>query len=130
MKKFLILAIVFGLIFAFTDSFSKAPKTAKPAKGAKPTIGSVVSLTALAKGGDGKVKKDEALKLVEAGNPLVFLVGTGKTAKVYFVMNADGGFAAKQLAKYANVKKLGIEGATKTVNGVNIIVADKMTPMD
>ena len=129
MKKILILAVICGLLFAFTDGNSKAPKV-KAAKAVKPTIGTVVSVVALAKGVDGKIKKDEATKLAEAGSPLAFMVGTGKSAKVYFVINADGSFAGKQLAKFANLKKLGIEGTTKTVNGVNFFVATQMTPMD
>ncbi len=129
MKKLLLLAVIFGLLFASTEGYSKEKAKAK-AKAAKPMVGTVISLTDLAKGGTGKIKRDEAEKSAEAGNPMVYMVGTGKSAKIYFVMNSDGTFAGKKLAKYAHITKLGIEGTVKTINGVNVIMADKITPMD
>lgn len=129
MKKAIILAVIFGLMFAFVDGSAKEKKEAKP-KGAKPLIGVVVNLADLAKGGDGKMKKDEAVKLAESGSPVVFMVGTGKSAKIYFVYNSDGTFAGSKLAKYATVTKVGVEGTPKTVNGVNVINAVKISAME
>jgi hypothetical protein len=52
------------------------------------------------------VNKDEAVKLAQQGSPVVLMVGTGKSAKVYFILNADGTFAGEKLAKLGNSKKL------------------------
>lgn len=124
MKKALILALVFGLFFTFTNANSQTKK--KAAKGAKPMVGYVVSVADIAKGGDGKIKREDAEKKAEAGSPLALMIG----GKIYFVMNSDGSFAGKQLAKFANLKAVGCVGAKKTVKGINFIIADKITSME
>lgn len=104
------------------DATKAAAKTTT-AKTAKPMKGQIVSFNDLVMGGKGKVSKDEAVKLADAGNPIVFQVGK----KIYFVYNEDGTFAGKKLAKYAANEFVGIVGKAKTVNGINIII---MTMID
>jgi len=155
MKRIMIslvaLVIFFGLVFAYAqdeagkkkitpkaketkvetketqkDEVKQAPK----AKSGKPIKGRVVSLSKLVVDGTGTVTKDEAMKEADEGKPIVFLVGEGKKAKVYFVFNEDGSFAGKKLAKFASNKYVGIVGKTKVVNGLNIIIAEMIESMD
>ncbi|TAL68893.1 MAG: hypothetical protein EPN82_09520 [Bacteroidetes bacterium] len=110
-------------------------KTTQPAKqsvvkGKKPIKGRIASLTGLFMGGDGKVSKDQAVTQAEKGDPIVFVVGEGKKAKIYFVYNTDGTFGGKNLAKYANNKFVGIIGKTSTKNGLNFIIAEMIESMD
>jgi hypothetical protein len=104
--------------------------TKKAAKSAKPIKGKVVSLTNLYLGKAGAITKDEAVKMADKGDPIVFMVGDGKKGKIYFVYNTDGTFGGKNLAKYANNKNVGIVGKTKTINGVNYIIAEIIESMD
>jgi hypothetical protein len=155
MKNFI---LVFGLMFAllFSSAFAqekaipvkkkaevnqpkqetlkkvepKKTEQKKDKKAAKPTKGTVIDLNDWLKGGAGKVSKDQALKLAENGSPIVLMVGSGKSAKIYFVVNTDGSFAGKNLAKYANNKFIGVTGKTKKVGGMNVIVADMIESMD
>ena len=106
----------------------KEDKKAKSA--AKPIKGKVVSLTNVIMGKAGSVSKDEAMKMADKGDPIVFMVGEGKKGKIYFVYNTDGTFGSKNLAKYAANKFVGIVGKTKTVNGINYIVAEMIESMD
>ncbi len=102
----------------------------KSAKAKKPIKGRIASLTGLFMGGDGKVSKDQAVSLAEKGDPIVFVVGDGKKAKIYFVYNTDGTFGGKNLAKYANNKFVGIIGKTSTKNGINFFIAEMIESMD
>jgi len=102
----------------------------KKAKSAKPLKGKVVSFTNVIMGKAGSITKDEAIKMADKGDPIVFMVGDGKKGKIYFVYNTDGTFGGKNLAKYANNKNVGIVGKTKTVNGINYIVAEMIESMD
>jgi hypothetical protein len=104
-----------------TKAVTKKETTSK--KNAKPIKGQIVSFNSLVTGGSGKVTKDEAVKLADNGNPIVFKVNK----KIYFVYNDDGTFAGKKLAKYANSEFVGIIGKTKVINGINIII---MTMID
>lgn len=99
-------------------------------KSGKPIKGRVVSLSKFILDKQGTVGKDEAIKEAEEGKPIVFLVGEGKKAKIYFVFNEDGSFAGKKLAKFAANKFVGIIGKTQTVNGINIIIAEMIESMD
>lgn len=107
----LAIVIILSSVFA-TESFAL-----------KPIKGQVVSLNSLATGGNGKVTKEEAVKLAESGNPIVFKSGK----KIYFVYNEDGSFAGKRLAGFANAQQVGIVGKAKKVNGLDIII---MTMID
>ncbi|MDX9791561.1 MAG: hypothetical protein WC313_02730 [Candidatus Kapaibacterium sp.] len=91
----------------------------------KPIQGQVVSFNSIVMGGNGKVSKDEAKKLADSGNPIVFKSGN----KIYFVYNEDGSFAGKKLANYASNDKVGIVGKAKKVNGVDIIIATMIESM-
>ncbi|MFN3782165.1 MAG: hypothetical protein ACK4SO_08315, partial [Candidatus Kapaibacteriota bacterium] len=99
-------------------------------KSGKPLKGKVISLAKFILDGKGNVSKDEAIKEAEDGKPIVFLVGEGKKAKIYFVFNEDGSFASKKLAKFADNKFVGIVGKSKVVNGLNIIIAEMIESMD
>jgi hypothetical protein len=102
----------------------------KDKKAPKPIKGTVIDLADWLKGGTGKTSKEQAIKLAESGSPIVFAVGSGKSAKIYFIMNTDGSFAGKKLANYANNKFVGVVGKTKKAGGMNIIVADMIQSMD
>jgi len=120
MKKLFALFLI--LTVAFTFSLNSEPP--------KPLKGKIVSLNDIVGGGTGKVNKEQAQELAEKGNPIVFMVGNGKSAKIYFVYNEDGTFAGKKLAKYANNENVGIIGKIKKVNGLNIIIAETIESMD
>lgn len=114
---------------------TKAPAAApakevkKPGKAAKPTKGKIVSISRLYKG-TMEMNKGIAQKCVEAGDPLVLLVGEGKKGKVYFILENDGSFSGKKLANYAGNKMIAVFGKIKTVNGLNYIVEDQMESAD
>lgn len=99
-------------------------------KSGKPIKGQVISLSQMILDKVGRVSKEEAIKQAEEGKPIVFLVGEGKKAKVYFVFNEDGSFAGKKLAKFASNKFVAIVGKTQVVNGINIIIAEIIESMD
>ncbi|MCX7908657.1 MAG: hypothetical protein N2560_03980 [Ignavibacteria bacterium] len=157
MKKILVSIIAIVLVFGLTFSFAQeeagkkklAPKaketqveqkettkadvkqsTSNQPKSGKPLKGKVISLAKFILDGKGIVKKDEATREAEEGKPIVFLVGEGKKAKIYFVFNEDGSFAGKKLAKFADNNFVGIIGKTKVVNGLNIIIAEMIESMD
>lgn len=119
-NKLVVLSIALAFILsslAVIDAYSQ--------KSAKPLKGEVVSLNDIVMGGKGKVTKEEAKKLADAGNAIVFKSGK----KVYFVYNEDGTFAGKKLANYAESTSVGIIGKTKTVNGINIIIMSMIDNM-
>ncbi|MGC9078650.1 MAG: hypothetical protein ACP5I9_07855 [Candidatus Kapaibacteriota bacterium] len=147
------LVVVFGLTFALAQEEAAKKKavpkaketkieqkettkaglqqtTATTKKSSKPLKGKVISLAKFILDGKGAVDKVEATKEADEGKPIVFLVGEGKKAKIYFVFNEDGSFASKKLAKYADNKFVGIVGKTKVVNGLNIIIAEMIESMD
>ena len=131
MKKLFILLI--GLSLIGTASFAQTAKKkadTKKAVAAKPIKGFVASLNDLMMGGTGKVNKDQAQTLAGNGQPVVLAVGEGKKVKIYFVYNSDGTFGGKNLAKYGNNTTVGVFGKTKTVNGINLIIADMIESMD
>ncbi len=112
-----------------TKADVKQSTETKPKSG-KPLKGKVISLAKFILDGKGTVSKEEAIKEADDGKPIVFLVGDGKKAKIYFVFNEDGSFASKKLAKFADNKFVGIVGKTKVVNGLNIIIAEMIESMD
>lgn len=115
-----------------TTKVNETTQTAssKTKKSGKPIKGRVVSLAQMLLDKVGKVTKEEAKKQAEEGKPIVFLVGEGKKAKVYFVFNEDGSFAGKKLAKFADNKFVGIVGKSKVIKGINIIIAEIIESMD
>ncbi|MBI5325298.1 MAG: hypothetical protein HZB41_08530 [Ignavibacteriae bacterium] len=114
-----------------TETTTKTTATTQKAvKGKKPIKGRIASLTGLFMGGDGKVTKDQAVSQADKGDPIVFVVGDGKNAKIYFVYNTDGSFGGKNLARYANNKFVGIVGKTSTKNGIKFIIAEIIESMD
>ena len=115
------LLLFVAVLFSATLNSEPAPK---------PMKGKVASLNDLVMGGTGKVDKAKAIELADKGNPIVFVTGKGKSAKVYFVYNTDGTFAGKNLAKYANNENIGIIGKTKKINGLNILIAESIESMD
>lgn len=117
MKNLLLLAIlIFTLAFTSNDSIAKKAK--------KPIVtGKVSSLANVITTGTEVLTVESANSLIGKGQPLVLVAGTGKKAKVYFVMNADGSMASKQLAKMAD-KELEIFGTMSVRNGLNVVSAD------
>lgn len=155
MRKLIVLGIAIGILFSSVgllaqeakkktitpktktetlekkeEQKSKVESTDTKKKSGKPIKGRVISLSKFILDKQGIVGKDEAIKEAEDGKPIVFLVGEGKKAKIYFVFNEDGSFAGKKLAKFAANKFVGIIGKTQTVNGINIIIAEMIESMD
>lgn len=122
MKKLLILMLIFGIFVSVTNL--DAQKKSK-----KPIEGKVVSMNDLAIGSFQTWTKDAAEAEAAKGTPFVFMSGTGKKAKIYFVYNEDGTFASKKLAKYAHNAKVGIVGSVKKVNGINILIMELIDTM-
>ena len=121
---FLSLAIIAGSAYAKTDKKKADDKSNKPTKGY------VASLKSIMSGGDGKVTSVKAKELVSNCDPLVLAVGSGKKIKVYFIYLKDGSFAEKKLADYADAKAVGVFGKIISANGMNMISADAIKPMD
>ncbi|MDD3124645.1 MAG: hypothetical protein PHV24_02265 [Candidatus Kapabacteria bacterium] len=123
MKKLSIIFCAIALVFCCTMSDANAaPK-------AKKYTGTVVALTDYIKGTE-TLTKAEAVEKAEKGIPVVLKVGTTKAGKLYFVINEDGSFGGKNLAKYAANKKVIVEGIKKIKNGVNYIIATKISSGD
>ena len=130
MKKLTILLLIFGLFAVYSNSAISATKKVTKVKAVKPTVGKVISLTDYLATGKDKIKKDEALAQVEKGNAIVLLVGEGKKAKVYFLLNEDGSFGSKNLAKYSANKQVAVYGKVTSKAGVNYIIAEKIESFD
>lgn len=155
MRKLIVLGIAIGILFSSVgllaqeakkktitpktrtetlekkeEQKSKVESTDTKKKSGKPIKGRIISLSKFILDKQGIVGKDEAIKEAEEGKPIVFLVGEGKKAKIYFVFNEDGSFAGKKLAKFAANKFVGIIGKTQIVNGINIIIAEMIESMD
>ncbi len=121
MKKIALFIVISAFaIFAAANSNPKA----------KPVKGYVASLNAVVLGQDGRVNKAEAKKLAEKAQPIVLVVEKGATKKIYFVLNEDGSYAGKKLAKYANNKFVGVVGKIKRAKGVDFIIATLIESMD
>jgi len=118
MKKTLPILSIFLLLLLFTTSQTQAQS--------KDYTGKVVSLNNVVIGQDGSLSKEQAQKLVERAQPLAFMVGTGKSAKLYIVFNADGTYSGKKLAEMAD-GELVITGKVKVQNGMNLLIADKIS---
>lgn len=86
----------------------------------------VVSLNEVAAGKDGKVSKSTALDLLSKNQ--ILAVKNKDNGNVYLVYHSNGTFAGKDLANMADVE-IGILGKAKKVNGVNVIMAEKIRPM-
>ncbi|MFP4368289.1 MAG: hypothetical protein ACLFR2_01775 [Candidatus Kapaibacterium sp.] len=91
-----------------------------------PLVGYVVSMNNLAMGGDGKVTRAQAKQLVENNQPLLFRADN----RVYFVYNADGSFAAPQLANFGGLDRVGLLGEVNVVNGQNVFIMTKIESME
>lgn len=116
MKKVIILLVMLTL------SVGILPAEAK--KAPKPTIGTVVSLNDVFLGSFTTWTKETAVDAADKGTPFVLLVGKGKSAKIYFVLNEDGSFGGKKLAKFAFNKKIAVVGKVITKNGIKYIIAE------
>lgn len=113
--------LVLGFMVLTNDAVNAATKVKTP----KPVVtGTVANLADILAGNSVALAPADAEKLVEKGQSLVLVSGTGKKAKVYFVMNADGSIAAKRIAKMAD-KNLEIFGTLSVRSGLNVVIADK-----
>jgi len=127
MKRLLSSLLVLALLVGFSFTSDAAPK--KAAK-VKPTVGKVASLKDYLALGTETITKDEAVQQAEKGNPIVLLEGKGKSLKVYIILNEDGSFGGKNLAKYAANKQVAVYGAKKVKAGINYILAEKIESFD
>lgn len=112
----LILLAIFTLATVTTNA-------AAPAK-AKKAEGTVMLLMDAIQG--KKASAEEFKKMVEIGQPVVFVTGKGKAAKVHFVVNSDGSYGGKKLSNYYGKDKVTVTGKTETKNGLSVIYADSI----
>lgn len=113
-----------------TQTEEKATTTTQTTQKTEPAAevikGSIVSLKGLVLGTDGKVSKDEALKLAQKGDPVVFL----HNGKVYFPFHENGAFAYEKVAELANRTNVGIVGKIQTKNGINSVIVSRIVSLD
>lgn len=105
------------LFVAFTSTMNAQAKEFK---------GKVVSINKIVVGQDASIDKAKATTLFEKSQPLGLMVGTGKKAKLYVVFNSDGTYAGKKMAELAD-GEITIKGKTKTMQGLQVIIADGIT---
>lgn len=137
MKNFILVfviisALAFGSVFAQSETSAKKGKKATTTqktdaksvkKSSKPIKGTVINLLDFATGGTGKVTKSAAIELAKKGEFLALQAGSGKSAKIYIIANADGTSASKKIAELADAP-IGIIGKVISRNGINIIIAE------
>lgn len=87
--------------------------------------GTVVSFNDFVMKGNTTLTKEEAMKYVENGEALAFLVGD----KVYFVYDKKGAIQSQKLAELAG-KPVAIAGEEQTKHGVMILVAKSIKPVE
>jgi hypothetical protein len=104
----------------------KKTETVKSEKKSKHDFtGTIISITALATGGDGKISVEEAKKLSEKGWPLGLKIGK----KIFIIVNSDGSYAGPNLVKAGSVN-VAINGKKLTRAGINFISADLIKAVD
>ena len=129
MRKILGLLLI-ALMFISLPTFAQTSTKTTTKKAPKPIVGKVVSLNEVYTGTFQQWTKADADTAAAHGTPFVLKVGTGSKAKIYVVLNEDGSFAGKKLAKFAFNKKVGVIGKTKVKNGVNFIIAELIEAME
>lgn len=107
----MVLALVFGV-----SEYAMAQ-----AKGEKKLTGKIVAVEQVIGTAKMETSKDEANKVAEAGKPLGVLVGKGKSAKLYIIMNPSGTFGGKSVSKFAGEGNVNVIGKVQTTNGINSI---------
>lgn len=135
-RNFILVLIVLVTIAAFaqrqrtttttqqTTAATQAAKANEPA--AEVIKGSIVSLKGLVLGTDGKVSKEEAVKLAKKGDPIVFL----HNGKVYFPFHENGAYAYEKAAEFANRDNVGIVGKLQSKNGVHSVIVSRIVSLD
>jgi hypothetical protein len=109
-----------------TKPVAQTQKSAKQTQFKADVTGQVISLTKLAMGGIPTVTKAEAEELVKKGQPLALK----SNDQIYLVYNTKNAFDGKSLAKYAEVKNLGIAGEVRYINGFAVIFAKQIQPVE
>jgi hypothetical protein len=122
MKKVLFLIVMLTLAFGVLPAQTK--------KAAKPIEGKIVSLAEYVTGNFSTWTKESAISAAEKGAAFVLLSGTGKTAKVYFILTQDGAFASKAIAKFAIAKKVAVVGKVQIKGGMKFIVHEIIEPVE
>lgn len=115
MKRILSIVMVLALMFVVSENATAL------AKGEKKLVGKIVSVEKLIGTDKIETSKDDANKNAEAGKPLGVLVGKGKSAKLYIVINPDGTFGGKKVSKFAGEGDVNVTGKVQTTNGINTI---------
>ncbi len=101
----------------------KKNTTAKKKSSAKMFKGYLVSLTGVMQG-NFHLSKAEAIKLANAGAPIVLIDSKSKSGKIYFLVGQGGESLNKKLANYAVYKKVAVSGWFKFVNRTRFIIVD------
>ena len=116
MKRILSIVMVLALMFGISEYSNAAP-----AKGEKQLTGKIVAVEQLIGSAKMETSKADADKTADTGKPLGLLVGKGKAAKVYVVMNPDGTFGGKKVSKFAGEGDVNVSGKVQITNGINTI---------
>ncbi|HRP01510.1 MAG TPA: hypothetical protein PLE30_02570 [Candidatus Kapabacteria bacterium] len=88
----------------------------------KPLEGEIIVISDLMTGNHRKLTKDLAKQLVAKGE----ILAVKSANEIYFVYNADGSLASKNLASYANNSKVMMIGKAKVVDGLNVFIVTLM----
>ncbi|TAL68894.1 MAG: hypothetical protein EPN82_09525 [Bacteroidetes bacterium] len=105
------------------DSYISIPKEEVEKKYYK---GRVVYLTKIFLGDYSPMDKPMLKLLASKGQPIVFLTGDGENGTIYYVFNKDKQPAVKMLAEYSDSKQVSIFGKVVILNGLNILIAEKI----
>lgn len=98
-------------------SVSTTDYTKTPLKGYVAHLGGIVN-------GGGKVNKERAEKMAEAGEVIVFVAG----GQAYLVYDSGAMYRGKQLVKYADSEMVEMYGTVKMVHGVPVFLMTKANP--
>jgi hypothetical protein len=88
--------------------------------------GRIVSLNNIVTGSKTALTRDQAEKMNDEGQPLVFQEGSGSTGNIYFVYNDDGTYAGSKLMDFVDKKGVTITGRALTQNDVRMIIIEKI----
>lgn len=105
------------------DSFISIPKEEKEKRYYN---GQVVYLTKIFLGDYSFTDKSLMKLLASKGQPIVFFTGEGENGTIYYVYNKDNQTAAGTLAEYSDSREVSIYGKVVILNGLNILIAEKI----
>lgn len=125
MKKISLVIVILALFVGVSNSTFAAPKKTAKKTPSSMTIGKPVALSNYFRD-DVNLTKEQLEEQLNRSNPIALMVGTGKSAKLYFLINEGGNYGGAELVKYALYKKITVYGSKLTKGGINYIVYSKI----